>query len=64
MHKYVMLPNRSGFEVCPIILQNLLIFSGEDNTVMVHIRKLREKIEDNPGQPRLWLLFFYFFYYY
>ena len=27
-------------------------FFGEDNTVMVHIRKLREKIEDNPGQPR------------
>lgn len=27
-------------------------FFGEDNTVMVHIRKLREKIEENPGQPR------------
>jgi len=27
-------------------------FLGEDNTVMVHIRKLREKIEDNPGKPR------------
>ncbi|WP_312472191.1 response regulator transcription factor [Neobacillus sp.] len=27
-------------------------FLGEDNTVMVHIRKLREKIEDNPSKPR------------
>lgn len=27
-------------------------FLGEDNTVMVHIRKLREKIEENPSQPR------------
>lgn len=27
-------------------------FLGEDNTVMVHIRKLREKIEDNPSMPR------------
>lgn len=26
-------------------------FLGEDNTVMVHIRKLREKIEDNPSNP-------------
>ena len=26
-------------------------FLGEDNTVMVHIRKLREKIEDNPSKP-------------
>ena len=25
---------------------------GDDNTVMVHIRKLREKIEDNPSKPR------------
>ncbi|GLY12046.1 response regulator transcription factor [Bacillus badius] len=25
---------------------------NEDNTVMVHIRKLREKIEDNPSQPQ------------
>lgn len=24
---------------------------SEDNTVMVHIRKLREKIEDNPSKP-------------
>lgn len=24
-----------------------------NNTVMVHIRKLREKIEDNPGHPTL-----------
>nr|WP_249042890.1 response regulator transcription factor [Metabacillus idriensis] len=24
----------------------------DDNTVMVHIRKLREKIEENPSQPR------------
>jgi DNA-binding response OmpR family regulator len=23
----------------------------DDNTVMVHIRKLREKIEKNPSQP-------------
>ncbi|UTE76794.1 response regulator transcription factor [Rossellomorea sp. KS-H15a] len=27
-------------------------FLGEDNTVMVHIRKLREKIEENPSDPR------------
>lgn len=27
-------------------------FLGEDNTVMVHIRKLREKIEDNPSKPK------------
>ncbi|MBP3041061.1 response regulator transcription factor [Bacillaceae bacterium Marseille-Q3522] len=26
-------------------------FLGEDNTVMVHIRKLREKIEEDPGNP-------------
>lgn len=26
-------------------------YLGEDNTVMVHIRKLRQKIEDNPSQP-------------
>ncbi len=26
-------------------------FFGEDNTVMVHIRKLREKIEKNPSTP-------------
>lgn len=26
-------------------------FLGEDNTVMVHIRKLREKIEKNPSTP-------------
>jgi DNA-binding response OmpR family regulator len=27
-------------------------YLGEDNTVMVHIRKLREKIEENPSKPR------------
>lgn len=27
-------------------------FLGEDNTIMVHIRKLREKIEVNPSQPQ------------
>lgn len=27
-------------------------FLGEDNTVMVHIRKLREKIEQDPGTPK------------
>ncbi len=27
-------------------------FLGEDNTVMVHIRKLREKIEANPSDPK------------
>jgi DNA-binding response OmpR family regulator len=27
-------------------------FLGEDNTVMVHIRKLREKIEDDPSKPQ------------
>ncbi|CAM5705551.1 DNA-binding response regulator OS=Lysinibacillus sphaericus OX=1421 GN=LS41612_21585 PE=4 SV=1 [Lysinibacillus sphaericus] len=26
-------------------------FLFDDNTVMVHIRKLREKIERNPGKP-------------
>ena len=26
---------------------------GDDNTVMVHIRRLREKIEEDPGNPRL-----------
>lgn len=25
---------------------------GEDNTVMVHIRRIRERIEDNPSDPR------------
>lgn len=28
-------------------------FLGEDNTVMVHIRKLREKIEQDPSSPKL-----------
>ncbi|CEQ23512.1 two-component system signal transduction response regulator [[Clostridium] sordellii] len=27
-------------------------FIGYDNTIMVHIRKLREKIEDNPSKPK------------
>lgn len=27
-------------------------FIGMDNTVMVHIRRLREKIEDQPSEPR------------
>lgn len=27
-------------------------YLGEDNTVMVHIRKLREKIEEDPSEPR------------
>ena len=26
-------------------------FFGFDNTIMVHIRKLREKIEENPSKP-------------
>ncbi|MGP9040133.1 response regulator transcription factor [Cytobacillus kochii] len=30
-------------------------YLGEDNTVMVHIRKLREKIEDNPSDPK-WIV--------
>lgn len=30
-------------------------FLGEDNTVMVHIRKLREKIERNPSDPK-WII--------
>lgn len=27
-------------------------FVGFDNTIMVHIRKLREKLEDNPSKPK------------
>lgn len=27
-------------------------FDGYDNTIMVHMRKLREKIEDNPSEPK------------
>lgn len=27
-------------------------YDGNDNTIMVHIRHLREKIEDNPSKPR------------
>lgn len=27
-------------------------YIGFDNTIMVHIRRLREKIEDNPSQPK------------
>ncbi|AUN15022.1 response regulator transcription factor [Paraclostridium sordellii] len=27
-------------------------FIGYDNTIMVHIRRLREKIEDNPSKPK------------
>lgn len=27
-------------------------FIGFDNTIMVHIRRLREKIEDNPSKPK------------
>ena len=25
---------------------------GDDNTVMVHIRRVRNKIEDNPDEPK------------
>lgn len=28
-------------------------YLGDDNTVNVHMRRLREKIEDDPGRPRL-----------
>lgn len=28
-------------------------FVGDDNTVMVHISRLRDKIEDNPAEPRI-----------
>ena len=27
-------------------------YDGYDNTIMVHIRHLREKLEDNPSEPR------------
>ncbi len=27
-------------------------FAGDDNTIMVHVRKIREKIEEDPGKPR------------
>jgi DNA-binding response OmpR family regulator len=27
-------------------------FEGYDNTIMVHIRKLREKLEDIPSNPK------------
>ena len=27
-------------------------FIGYDNTIMVHVRKLREKLEDNPSKPQ------------
>jgi DNA-binding response OmpR family regulator len=27
-------------------------YMGDDNTIMVHIRHLREKLEDDPGNPR------------
>lgn len=27
-------------------------YFGYDNTIMVHIRHLREKLEDNPGEPK------------
>lgn len=27
-------------------------YAGYDNTIMVHIRHLREKLEDDPGEPR------------
>jgi len=27
-------------------------YIGFDNTIMVHVRRLREKIEDNPSSPR------------
>ena len=27
-------------------------FIGFDNTIMVHVRKLREKLEDNPSKPK------------
>jgi DNA-binding response OmpR family regulator len=27
-------------------------YYGDDNTIMVHIRRLREKIEDRPNQPK------------
>lgn len=27
-------------------------YMGDDNTVMVHIRRLRNKIEDNPNEPK------------
>ena len=55
------------FDILALLSQNPgRVFSGEEifkeiwkekyfegnNTVMVHIRKIREKIEDNPRQPQ------------
>ncbi len=28
-------------------------YLGDDNTVMVHIRRIRNKLEDDPNEPKL-----------
>lgn len=45
-------PNQifSKSQICVVVWGEDYI--GFDNTIMVHIRKLREKIEDNPSKPK------------
>src|SRR5947207_765731 len=56
----VMLPGTSGFELCRRVRAQdehlpLLFLSarGDDSAVSVYVRKLREKLEEDPGDPRI-----------